>query len=140
MRIAAIAGAVVTIILLLGFVIDQAQSIGSLREQRNKVMADLAQSQVDLEAKTRESSALREAHTACLREIEVSQDEQLQARGRISDLELAVKRSQANVRSERTAIYQLPGCAAFTTLDIGSACPDLARSLRRRAAEVSTPR
>lgn len=128
------------LIIVSGFAIGEAQSIGGLKEQREANLAVIAKRDVDLKAKTEEAQELRTAHEACVAEIAVSKNEQSLAHGRIVDLEKLAQGERNHVRIEREAFYKLPGCKELVALDLVAACPDLAGSLRRRSAEVSAPR
>lgn len=141
-----IGAAAVTAILLLGLVsvsgyaVGQAKEIGRLQGEAKQHRRDLEQNDVDLRYLKAETRELRAAHTSCMNEIRLSQDDQVRALHAIDRLTADVKRAADYVRTERDAIYQLPGCQELATLDVAAACPSLAGSLRRRASEVSRTR
>jgi hypothetical protein len=140
-----IGAAAVTAVLMLGLVsvsgyaVGQAKEIGKLRSEARGSQVALAQSEIDLRWSKAEASDLREVHAACLDEIRLGQDDQLRARVAIDRLTADVRRAADNVRLERETIFR-GECQGLAALDVAAACPSLAGSLRRRAAEVSATR
>lgn len=113
-----------------GYIVGQAKKAGRLE-------SELAHVRMELGACIGTQTALERAHTACMDEIRVAKEENAHARSTIEQLTESIRKGSADVRREREVIYRLPGCAELRTLDLAAACPDLARSLRARAAEVS---
>ena len=131
-----------TILLTLagGAIVGQAKTIGGLKAQVSEARSLAAQIGVDLAGCRETKAALQAAHLACMDEIRVAKDDGAAQRETIDQLTDFIRKGSANVRREREVIYRLPQCQELRDLDIAATCPDLARSLRARAAEVSAPR
>lgn len=99
----------------------------SVKRERDESRRKLSQWQSDY-------SALQKSHKQCITEIETSKQNQQAAIDNIAAFQQNLKDLSAQVRATRERIYMEPNCNALANLDIAAACPDLAASLRQRAA------
>jgi len=130
-----IGGVLVVAALIEGIVIlEQASTIGGLKERQEQYQNKLAQKTLDLKSCTEVKTELRTQYDACLEQVRVSQDEALHARESVAKLAQTISLEADHVRKERAVIYRLPGCKELAELDVAAACPDIAGSLRDRAA------
>ena len=123
-----------------GFIVSQAKSIGGLEAQVDTQKHAIANAGLDLEVCTISKTAVTEEHTKCMNEIRTWKNDAQVAKDAAAKLNELLVQETASVHREREIIYKQPGCAELAALDLASACPGLANSLRKRAAEVSAPR
>lgn len=117
-----------------GYIVGQAKRIGALEAANKNQAHQLAQSGLDLGVCLNTKQAVQEAHLQCMDEIRVTKDENAHQRESIEQLADHIRKESESVRREREVIYRQPGCQELRELDIAAVCPDLARSLRARAA------
>jgi hypothetical protein len=123
-----------------GFIVSQAKSIGGLEAKNATQQHALDESGLDLEVCTVSKTALSEEHRKCMDEIRTWKNDAQVAKDKAANLNELLAQETASVHREREIIYKQPGCAELAALDLATACPGLADSLRKRAAEVSAPR
>ena len=136
---AALAGLVV-VVMLAAVTLGQRKEIHALTLDRDMYKLQAGQNALNLQIKTLEAADLRMQHEACMGEIKISLDKQADAKHALELLEDQAKRSAVNARAAREAIYHLPKCEDFVSMDIALMCPELANSMRRAAAELSAAR
>lgn len=117
-----------------GVVLSQATAIGKLQAEAKAGGQLLKQTETERAACVTAHQLLQTAHQGAMDEIRRGKEEADQARQTIDDLTATIQREANNVHRERDIIFRLPGCRELADLDIAAACPDLARSMRGRAA------
>lgn len=116
------------------YIVHQSGKLGSKKAELETAQRDLGVAQTNLTQEKAANDLLEKANNSLIDEVLVSKAEQKASVEYIRNLEASLKTASVSTRKQRDEIYKEPGCDQLAKIDIAAMCPDLAGSLRQRAA------